>query len=123
MKEKIKFFVIEPQILENVILEGVEIDVPEVNFSKAENLKMSEGKPYVLLITSQPFSTITPEALSLSASKEFKQNTKAKALLVNNLPHRIVGNFYMKLKRPAIKTKLFNDREKAIKWLRRELKK
>jgi len=123
MTDKIRFSVIEPQILENIILENVEIDVPEVNYSKQQNLKMAGEKPYVILIVSQPYSTITPQALNLSASKEFKQLTKAKALLVNNLPHRIVGNFYMKFKKPAIKTRIFNDRDKAIKWLRKELEK
>lgn len=122
MNEKVRISLLEPHILENVILEGVDLDVPDIHQIKEENLQLAHGVPYVILVVSEPHCTITQDALQLTASKEFQQLTKAKALLISNLPHRIIGNFYMKLKRPAIKTKIFNDREKAMSWLRSELK-
>lgn len=123
MKEKFSVSLLEPQIVENIVREGVEVEVVDIQRMKEENLRLTNGKPYVVLVVSEPYSTITQDALQLIASRQFQQLTKAKALLVTNLPHRIIGNFYMKLKRPAIKTKLFNDRDKAMVWLRSELKK
>ncbi len=110
-------------ILENKVVDSAEIDVADVEQAKSDNLQLSLGNPYCILVDSGKYSTITPEALELSASKNFKQNTIAKALLIDGLPHRIVGNFYMRFKKPAIKTKIFTEREKAIKWLVSELKK
>lgn len=110
-------------ILENKIIDNAEVDVIDVEQAKIDNTELSLGQPYCILVDSGKYTTITPEALELSASKNFKQKTIAKALLINDLPHRIVGNFYMRFKKPAIKTKLFTDREKAIKWLESEMKK
>lgn len=110
-------------ILENRIIESVEVDVKDVYQAKEDNIALTNGKPYCILVNSGKYTTITKEALELSASPDFKQNTIAKALLIQELPHRIVGNFYMRFKKPAIKTKIFTDRDKALKWLDDELKK
>lgn len=110
-------------ILENRIIDSVEIDVKDVYQAKEDNLAITNGKPYCILVNSGKYTTISKEALELSASPDFKQNTIAKALLIQELPHRIVGNFYMRFKKPAIKTKIFTDRAKALIWLKGELKK
>jgi hypothetical protein len=47
----------------------------------------------------------------------------AVALYSNNLTLKIIGNLYIKLKRPASPTKFFDDRSKAIQWLKDQMKK
>lgn len=45
---------------------------------------------------------------------------KAEAILISSLPHRILGNFYLKLTQQVNHlhpVKLFKDNEEAIKWL------
>jgi len=50
----------------------------------------------------------TPEALAY---------TKASAIVQNSLAHRILGNFIIKVQRPSVPTKLFNDIHVALTWL------
>lgn len=121
MSDKVEIRVLEPQIIENRIKEGVEISAEDVKSIKKENTRLAEGKNYGVLIKAQPFLSVSKEAMEVNASKEYQNLTRANALLIDGLPQRILGSFYIKFKKPAIKTKLFNDREKAIEWLRREL--
>jgi hypothetical protein len=86
------------------------------------NTSLSAGKKYCVLVTVHGMTHITKEARELTASAAFVQNTVAKAVLVTLIGHRLVVNFYMKVNKPKIKTHMFTDREKAIEWLRSQLK-
>lgn len=44
--------------------------------------------------------------------------TSAEAYVINSLPHRILGNFYMKVNKPTVPTRMFNTEEEAVEWLR-----
>lgn len=108
-------------ILENIVHDNVNIEVEDVREIKELNLSLSDNKPYAILVDSGMMTSISAEARKLSASKEFQINTIAKALFVRSVGHRLVGNFYIKINKPHIKTKIFADREKAIDWLEEEL--
>ena len=112
---------LEDRILENHVLEGKCVDVKELHELKSINQSFIEDGFYCLLITSGHLAEITKEARKLSASAEFAQRTLAKAFLVESLGHRIIGDFYIRMNKPFIKTKLFTDREKALEWLREQL--
>lgn len=109
---------IEPGILENNILAGKHIDVEDIQNIREANLKLSGGKQYVVLVSTGGLSTISKEAMQLISAKDYSDKAIAKALLIENLGHRLVGNFYLKVIKPAMKTKIFTDREKALEWLR-----
>ena len=109
-------------IIENYIHDNSSVEVEDVRAIKEVNLKLTEGKPYCILVDSGMVTTISSEARKLSASKEFAQKTIAKALLVHSVGHRLVGRFYIKINKPHIKTKIFSDREDAIDWLKEQLK-
>jgi hypothetical protein len=115
-------YLLFPGMIENVVKPGVSFDVKDALELKEANKKLSNGKPYVVLVTSGEMSTVTKEARELIASEDYKQVTIAKALVISSLGHKIVGNFYLSINKPRIKTQLFSDREKAIEWLKNELK-
>lgn len=108
-------------VLENKVRDNAIIDVEQIHEIKAANMQLCGGEDYVVLVDSGHFSTITKEARELSACPKFAQNTVAKALLVYSLGHRLVGEFYIKVNKPKIITKVFTDREKAISWLQAQL--
>lgn len=89
---------------------------------KKANISLTNGKPYCILVTAGHLSSISKEAKELTASKDFAQNTVAKAFLVDSLGHKIVGNLYLKINKPHIKTKVFTNRELAIDWLRSQIR-
>lgn len=112
---------INSSLVENVIIDYTSIDTEDVLKIKKVNLQLTDGKPYAVLVDSGLFTSITKEARELIASAEFAQKTIAKAILVHSLGHRIVGEFYIKINKPLIKTKIFANRDKAIEWLNKEI--
>lgn len=46
-----------------------------------------------------------------------KDMVKAEAFVITNVTLRFFANFYMKVKRPSIKSKIFNNENDAVTWL------
>ena len=86
-------------------------------------MKLAGGKKYVVLASSGHLSTISKEAMTLLASKDYHDLIAGKALLLTNFGHKLVGNFYLQVKKPAMPTKIFENREEAMVWLRELLAK
>ena len=84
------------------------------------NLEISEAKPYTVLVEADDLTSFSKETRELLASKEFAGITLAKALVFKSLAQRIISNFYLQINKPHIKTRLFNDRKKAIEWLKEQ---
>ncbi|MGE0560760.1 MAG: hypothetical protein AB7O47_03005 [Flavobacteriales bacterium] len=66
---------------------------------------------------------VTKEAREFSASVDGLKYSSAEAYVFNSLPHRIIGNFYLKFNKPSVPTKFFNTKEEAEVWLKTFLKK
>jgi len=111
---------IEPGIIENTFKGGRIIDDVDMWELKKLNLSIVGDSLYTVLIQADDLVNFSDKARELVASKEYKVNTIAKALLFRSLGQRIISNFYLKIHKPYIKTKLFSDRQKAILWLRSE---
>ena len=114
---------LEPGLLENKILEGHVLEPDDVQEIKKVNIDLTNDDNYAVLVIFGHLSEVSQGARELIASKEFQRKTVAKALLVTNIGHRLLGNFYLSVNKPAIKTRLFTDRESAIEWLKAELNK
>ncbi|MBN8693385.1 MAG: hypothetical protein J0L69_09315 [Bacteroidetes bacterium] len=120
--EKADVFLIEDGILENHVKAMSHIEESDIWAIKKSNLSLTSGKPYCILVTAGHLSSISKEAKEVTASKDFAQNTIAKAILVDSLGHKIVGNLYVKLNKPYIKTKVFTSRDLAIAWLQAQIR-
>jgi len=119
--DKYRVSLIEPHVIENVVLEGCTMEVEDVLELKTLNKSIAEGKPYAIVVSFEHLADFSKKAKELIASKEFAEYTVAKALLVDNIGHRLIGNFYLAINKPYIKTKVFTDRTAAIEWLRLEI--
>lgn len=110
---------VAPGIVENIIKDNATITGEDVLEMKAANQELCEDEPYCVLIDAGSMTSFTREAMEMVASKSFQQRTIAKAILINSLGHKILANFYLKVNRPHIKTKIFNNREEALNWLKK----
>lgn len=113
---------LDEHLVENKFHSGAAVDVEEILKIKQANESLFLDQKYAVLAIASEFSTITRDAQALMASKAFVKNTVAKAILVQYLGQKIMGNFYLNFNKPHIKTKIFTDREKAIEWLYLQLK-
>lgn len=119
---KCRITLLEPNLLENFVLDYAVIELEDLLEAKKINQALTNGEPYVAILTFGEMTEVTKEAREQIASFEHKQNTIAKAILVNNIGNRLLGNFYLSVNKPFIKTRLFTTRESALEWLRHELK-
>lgn len=80
--------------------------------------KLSGGKLMPVLVDVRNSSHVpTVEAKKIIAT--FNKKT-AEAILISSLPHRILGNFYLKITQQVNKShpiKLFKEETEAINWL------
>jgi len=121
--EKAEAFKLEGIIIENILKEDTTLEPTDVRNIKEMNLRLCEGKPYALLIDPKAGSSITDEARVLLASKEIGDLTIAKAILIYTQKQKIIGNLYLTINRPFVKTRIFTEREKALTWLRSKISK
>jgi hypothetical protein len=119
--EKIEIFRLEGIIIENIIKEGVVLELADVKGIKEINLQICNNQNYALLVDAKDESTITEDARALLASEELAKFNIAKAIIIHTHKQKILGNLYLTVNRPHVKTRLFTDREKALNWLRKKI--
>lgn len=96
-----------------------EIDLSEAKEMHSIALKLSKDMPYaVLIISSKHHNLVTKSARSYLATIESRL---AEAIVVDNLPNRIMARFYFKLVQ-ANPTKIFKTEEEAKTWLLKYIK-
>ncbi len=115
---KFEVTLLDDGIVENYIKSGNVIEMEDLEELKKISAELAGHKPYVILVTSGELASFSKEARELSASKTFITNAKAKAIIVDSIAKKIIGNFYLKVNKPYLQTKLFSEREKALQWLR-----
>ncbi len=79
--------------------------------------KLCGDRKYPCLVTTEKFVTPSKEAIDYVAGKGRTYLNKADAFVLHSLPQKLIGNFYLKFKKPEVLTKMFSDEEKATFWL------
>lgn len=69
------------------------------------------------LIIMCPGVNVDKEVRDFGTTKESASNTTANAIVSDSLAHRILGNFFIQVQRPAVPTRMFKKEEEAIEWL------
>lgn len=73
---------------------------------------------HLILVETGFDTTISKEAREFSSKPQSNEMTKATAVIVKSLAHRILINFIIKLThQQTMKMKMFDDKQKAIDWL------
>ena len=119
--EKAEAFMLQGIIIENILRAGVTLEPEDVRSIKEMNLRLCKGKNYALLVDPKEGSSITDEARTLLASKELAELNIAKAILIYTQKQKIIGNIYLKINKPSVKTRIFTDRAKALEWLQLQI--
>lgn len=79
---------------------------------------IGRDKKYPLLIDSDTFINVTPEARKLVRKLEAIVPISARAMIITSLGQRILASFYIKIQKPIVPTKIFNNYEDGIVWLK-----
>lgn len=76
------------------------------------------GKKFYVLLEGGDEEEISGDARRAGASKEYTKHVSALALYSNKAYERIIGSLFLKINKPKVATEFFDDREKAIAWLK-----
>lgn len=93
----------------------IDCDIQEkllVNYREITN-----GKMHPFLFYGDEQVSITKEARDNAIVIESRSYALASAILVSNLAHRLIANFYLKFNKPKKPYKVFSRKTDAVNWL------
>ena len=73
---------------------------------------------FFVLMEGEDNSSVSADARSAAASEEYAKTVSALALCSDNLVLAIMGNLFLKINKPKVPTKFFDNRAKAYDWLK-----
>ncbi len=83
--------------------------------------KICAGKKLPLLVIGAPFANLDSDAREFMASEQSTQYSSAEAFVIHALGHKILANFYLKVNKPQVPTRFFNEQFEAEAWLKNYL--
>lgn len=99
--------------------EGEYIELEDAIQMREANLKLSEGKPFCLLMSGlTSYYTFSPEAKELLAGKEYSALRKAVAFVSNSLATKLIIEAFIRFNKPQSPSKTFACEQEAIAWLK-----
>lgn len=89
--------------------------------SRDQSVQYMPGKKFFVLMEAEENFNATVEARRAGASEEYTHHVQALAMYSNKLHETIMGNMFLKISKPRVPTRFFDDRDKAIAWLRAQM--
>jgi hypothetical protein len=93
------------------------LDKAEMELMLKEGIGLTKGEKYYALIDTSNNVDTTVDARNYYSTSELSKYRYADAFVIRSLPIKIVFNFYLRINKPPVLTKMFNDRESAMEWL------
>ncbi len=116
--EKVHISMLGNTIFKIVVKEDARLDVDDLDLNYFFFTKhKTEPRALFLIIFNKGAST-EKGATEKFFEKGRMKIKKKEALVLATLPHRIMGNLYMRLSKKSHPTKIFSNEEDALKWLK-----
>jgi len=114
--ELIKYEVEDAIIIATIKVSTLDIDL--VKDFVDLRLKVTEKKDYPILINMKNTKKISKEARDFLASEKGAERVIAAALIIDSMLTATLANFFLKVNKPVVATRLFTNEEEAVKWLK-----
>lgn len=106
-------------IKEITIKKNVSFKVEDV----VESIRLSSnafkpGTHFYVLLEFEEGAKVTNEAKRMVASEDYKNYTLALAMCSKNLAFAIAGNLFLKINKPKIPTRFFENKNDALAWFK-----
>lgn len=82
-----------------------------------QRLEVMGGIIRPVFVDMRGMMSINAEARKYLAGREAIKYVSAGAIYLDNYLHYLTGTVFLKIDRPSIPSKLFTDKEKALRWL------
>ena len=105
-------------ILHIVFEQGVLVDLSTARRGVALHVESAAGRKRPALVDLRGLRGVSLPARKLVAGPDVAEITERMALLTGDRVSAVLGNFFLRVSRPAYPTRLFSDLEAALRWLR-----
>lgn len=95
----------------------IEVDKEQLMLLTDALAEIAGKKKLPLYIKASDFMGMSKEAGVYATLPEVNRSTLASAVLIESLAAKLLLNFYLKINKPTVPTKGFNDKESAFIWL------
>lgn len=96
---------------------GLRLNLEDAKYLVAERIKLCEGKEYPFLIYDGGVVSMDREARVYFSSYEGTQGISMAAFLETSVFSKMLINFFLKMTKPTVKSRAFNDVNEALDWI------
>jgi hypothetical protein len=108
---------LENEIVHVLYKKGAIIGLKMAKEIVALRLELQKGNSYDAIAYINDVATVSPDARSYLAL-EGSQGVKKVALITNSSISTLLGNIFIQINKPPRPTRLFKNKEAALKWLK-----
>jgi hypothetical protein len=115
--ERFTMFLREDGIVQIDVFPEEEITIEDVKQGVEYLKEIGGGKKFPLLFIAQEYSMPSDATREFLADRNSIPFSIAEAFVICSLPQKIVGNFYLRVNKPARPTQIFTKETDALIWL------
>jgi hypothetical protein len=104
--------------IEFKVKKNVTLQASDVWESRDQSVEHIPGKKFFVLFEGDDNSGVSGDARRAGASLEYTKHVAVLALYSNKFHENIIGNLFLKINKPLVPTKFFDNRDNAIAWLK-----
>lgn len=105
-------------LIEFKVKKNINLQESDVWESRDMSVNYLPGKKFYVLFEGDEDADISGDARRAGASEEYTKHVAALALHSNKMHEIIIGSLFLKINRPKVPTKFFDNRDEAILWLK-----
>ncbi|MES2133645.1 MAG: STAS/SEC14 domain-containing protein [Bacteroidota bacterium] len=105
-------------LIEFKVKKNTTLQASDVWKSRDQSVEHMPGKKFFVLIEGDDNSNISGDARRAGASLEYTKHVTALAIYSNKSYENIIGSLFLKVNKPIVPTKFFDNRDEAITWLK-----
>jgi len=109
-------------LIEFRIKKNKTLQATDVWTSRDQSIEYMPGKKFLVLLEGEENAHISGDARRAGASMEYGQHVAALAIYSQKSYEKIMGSLFLKINKPVVPMRFFDDRAEAIAWLREQTK-
>lgn len=112
-----EIFLREDNIFQVNVFANSSISKDQVKIVVDGMLQLSNGVKLPAITYLGEFADVSKDAREYTADPDKPTATTAIAFVINNMGHKILGNFFLTVNKPQKPIRFFTDEKLALKWL------
>ncbi len=104
-------------VKELTIKKDITFEAKDITESLELSVQYLPDAKFFVLFEGEENSEVSIDARRVAASEEYAKHTAALALFSEKFHFSIISNLFLKVNRPKVPTKFFDNRNAALEWL------